>query len=82
MLMESYGLQQVDDIYKLHVQAWANQQAKATDKKGKSAYKKFDDFFDYEKTLDNYWGKASKKEKTYDNKLIELLRKANARGGT
>lgn len=43
------ALQQVTELNKMHQQAWLNMQIKATDKKGKSKYRSFDKFFDYEK---------------------------------
>lgn len=81
--MEAHGLKQIDEQYKQHVQSWTNQQAQATDNKGKSIYKTFKDFFDYEKAIDSYWGKSTQKKVARDGNLIYLMRKANAqKGGT
>lgn len=84
MLMEAHNLSQVDERYKIHVQAWANHQVQATVKQGndiKPAYRRFSDFFDYEKAIDNYWGANDKPKRNYDKKLLELMRKANRKGG-
>lgn len=52
--IHAYRLRELDTRQQIHLQAWVNQQAKATKGQGgKSvpAYKTFKDFFDYEKEL-------------------------------
>lgn len=52
--MKAYKLQRVDKEYDMHLQAWINQQVKATREQGKKqvpVFKKFTDFFDYEKNI-------------------------------
>lgn len=44
-----FAIKQVTEMNKLHQQAWLMMQIKATDKKGKSKYRSFDKFFDYDK---------------------------------
>lgn len=48
--MYAYSLQQIDNERDMHVQAWINHQVTGT-KKDKPLYKKFEDFFDYEKRV-------------------------------
>ena len=66
ILMEAERLKQVDNDYRQHLQAYLNYSVKATKGSGKHAkpaYKKFKQFYDYEKELQ----KARNKDKQ-DNK--------------
>lgn len=48
--LEAYELRKADQQESIHMQAWANQQVKATKgKSGKPYYKKFKDFYNIEK---------------------------------
>lgn len=48
--MQVFNLKRIDKEYDMHLQAWINARVKDTDKQGKKPiYKKFKDFFDYEK---------------------------------
>lgn len=51
LLQEAHELKNLDDMLGIHQRAWANQVAKATDKKGKSLYSDFKQFYgnEYEK---------------------------------
>lgn len=52
--MKAYQLQRVDREYEMHLQAWLNHQVTATKEQGKKqvpVFKKFGDFFDYEKRI-------------------------------
>lgn len=54
LLMEAVELRLVDEDYRLHRQAYLNFSAQATKKTGNSirpVYKKFKDFYDYNKEL-------------------------------
>lgn len=76
--MHAYNLQMVDKQYELHLLAWQIKQAGAVKEKGKKTvpyFKNFNAFFNYEEQLNSVTGKA--KQKT-DNKMQELLRKANS----
>lgn len=77
--MEAHGLRQIDDLYLIKRLAWENQQAQATDKKGKPVFKSFNDFFDYQKAIDRLLGNTVADEVMADNKLFDLMRKANTR---
>ena len=47
--MEASRLQELDQLNMVHEAAMANQSAQATDKKGKSVYHTYKDFFDFDK---------------------------------
>ncbi|WP_206193300.1 MULTISPECIES: hypothetical protein [Virgibacillus] len=52
--IRAFRLQQVDKEYKMYKQAWINHQVTLTKEQGKKQvpiYKRFKDFFDYEKHL-------------------------------
>lgn len=77
---KSYAIRQVNEMNRLHQQAWLNAQVQATNKKGKPVYKRFDKFFDYEKAYEralhpknNNQRKISMAEK--NRSLQEFLKK-------
>lgn len=70
-------LKRLDEEYQIHLQAFVNQQIQSTDKSGKLKYKKFKDFFDYQKRENEILGVEEIKPKQ-DRKIIELLKKANS----
>lgn len=47
--MQVAELKQLDNLNNIHMQAMANQSAKATDKSGKPKYRTYKDFFDFDK---------------------------------
>ncbi|MGX9933380.1 hypothetical protein [Virgibacillus sp. Bac332] len=52
--LHAFQLQQIDREYNMHKQAWLNHQVTLTKEQGKKQvpiYKRFKDFFDYEKYL-------------------------------
>lgn len=75
--MKAKSLERLDNQLDIHLQAWVNQQATATDKKGKSIFNNFDDFFDYDKQKRKILYGEYEPEKKQDRKLIYLLQKAN-----
>lgn len=87
LIMQAVRLQKLDEERNLHWQAWLNQAAKSTIKKGsgKNAkiapkFKTFDAFFDYSEAEDKIKGKTKQPE---DNGFKALLAKANKKeGGT
>lgn len=67
-MMMASRLQNLDELYKIHLQSWTNQQAKATkeigagkNKRSVPVFKKFEDFFDYEAALEEVTGESYKK---------------------
>lgn len=75
----AYQLKRLDEQHAIHLQAWANNQITATKVKGKRTepyFKEFKKFFDFEKLekeLLNY------EDVQKDEKLNNLLIKANAK---
>ena len=51
LMMNAHALAEIDKDYDRHVRAWLDVVAGATKKDGRPVYKKFSDFFDYEKEL-------------------------------
>lgn len=63
--IHAHRLRSFDSRHQMHLQAWVNQQIKATKKQGKDTvplFQNFKDFFDYEKELREIEGK--KKDET------------------
>ena len=77
--MKARSLKQVDTEYEIHLQAWVSHQVKAEKKQGKKTvpiYKKFDQFFNYEKRINDVL-KPKKEEKKLTN-LERLMLQANS----
>jgi len=77
---KAYRLQQVDKERDLHWQAWLNRQVKAMKEVGKKQeyiFKKFKDFYDYEKHLNDI---NNKKINDNNQRLINIAIQANERG--
>ena len=77
--MKAYQLSRVDREYELHLQAWLNQQARATKSKGKktvSVFSTFNDFFNYEERVNEIVKPKPKEVKRSKTEL--LLLKANS----
>ncbi|AXF57795.1 hypothetical protein DT065_00420 [Salicibibacter kimchii] len=69
----------------MHLQAWTNQQIKATketgqgkNKKSVPVYKNFKDFFNYEKRMKQIDGKTTKEDKE-KKRLAEVAKRLNQR---
>lgn len=70
--MYAFRLQRVDEDLKMHKQAWLDHQVTATKEQGKKqipVFKKFEQFFDYEKQI-----KEIEREFEEGKKLPERLR--------
>src|SRR5699024_530816 len=74
--MYAYRLSEVDKMNDMHLQAWVHQKAKAKNDKGKSVYKTYKDFFDYEKEVKKIEHKQLDKRK---KRLANIARLANER---
>jgi len=62
LLIKARKLKEVDEMYKIHVQAFANHRVKATKgKKQKPVYRRFNDFFNYEREIKKALGIKNKK---------------------
>ena len=60
LLMDVVRLKQVDMDYRNHLQAWLTFAAKATKKKGKPVYGKFNKFYNYDNELKKLEKKSEK----------------------
>lgn len=67
LMLNAQQLKEVDKMRDQHLLAWLTVSAGATKKDGKPVYKRFDDFFDYEKEL-----KRVEKRQKPDNKFSNL----------
>jgi len=76
--MAASRLRRLDRQYEIHLQAWANQQAKATKKNGKPFYVTFKEFFDYEEEEKRILGFE---ENIKNDPLVQMVTKANRQRG-
>lgn len=84
VLMKAASLREIDSLNKIHMQAWTNQAAKATRKRGKSYvgfYKDYQSFFNYSQALKEAWEDEERKEEKQGDGLINLILKANMERG-
>ena len=78
--MKAYRLRHVDELYKMHLQAWLNNQATATKQKGKKTvpfFKSFDEFYDIQEEEKKILG-ISAKETVRKKSLSDLFMSANS----
>ncbi|WP_143804718.1 hypothetical protein [Paraliobacillus ryukyuensis] len=81
--MQAYRLSRVDHEYDMHMKAWLNNQVKGTKEQGNKQvpiYKKFTQFFDYEKRLKEI-EKPLQQLTEQENKMAQAARQANQKGG-
>lgn len=83
VMQRAKALEQVDEMYKASIQAWQNAVVQATDSKGKPKFRRFKQFFDYEKEIKRVKGgnKPSEALKRIDRTSISLVANANLEGG-
>ena len=80
MMKKAIGLQVADKMQDIHLQAWLNQQIKATRKNGNKIvphFKTFKNFF-VEK---DYYGDPKREKTEQREEFTELLANANRKGG-
>ena len=78
--MRAYRLKHLDDLYKMHLQAWLSNQVTATKQKGKKSvpyFKSFEDFFDIAEEEKKILG-TPPAEIERSRSLSDLFRKANS----
>lgn len=78
LMLKSYNLKRIDKERDMHWQSWLNLVVQNTKKQGKKTiplFRSFDNFFDYEKALEQIKGKT---ESSDDNELRKLLIAANS----
>jgi hypothetical protein len=76
LLLKADRLKKVDKDRDIHWQAFQNQQAKATKGKGnniKPAYRSFNDFFNYEKELEQVLHPKDESKPKYSAKVIDMM---------
>jgi len=80
--MYAFRLSEVDREYDMHLQAWLGHQATGAKENGKSVFKSFKDFFDYEKQVKEIEKGVIKKEiKPQHKRMANIAAEVNARGG-
>lgn len=78
-LMHASNLRQFDVEYQQHLQAWLDTAVQSVDKDGKAIYRKFCNFYDYERRKRVFLGIEKPQTKAkMDKKEIALILKANA----
>lgn len=78
--MKAHTLSRVDKEYDMHLQAWLNEQVGATKTKGKDTvplYKSFNEFFDYEKRIEDISKPEVKKLNTQYKRMAQIAAKVN-----
>jgi hypothetical protein len=60
--MLAFNLSQIDEVAARRDLAWSIMIAQSVDKDGKSPFKNFKDFFDYQKTLDDVYNPTQREE--------------------
>jgi len=83
--MKAYQLKRIDQEYDMHLQAWLNHVVTASKEQGKKqvpVFKKFEDFFDYEKRLKEVIGEQKRQIRLTpkQKKMAEFAAKINERG--
>ncbi|HAM79603.1 hypothetical protein [Ornithinibacillus bavariensis] len=82
--MEAYNLSRVDKERDMHLQAWLNNQVTFTKEQGKKqvpVFKRFEDFFDYEKRLNEVEGKKQGAITPQMRRMARLAAQINNGGG-
>lgn len=82
--MKAFNLAQVDSDYNMHLQAWLYHQAAATKNVGTKdkpkqvlVYKKFEDFFNYKKRIEEIEGKKQSKITPQMRRMAQIAAKVN-----
>lgn len=85
--MKAFNLAQIDKQYDMHLQAWLNHQVtqtktEGTGKKQKQIpiYKKFDEFFDYKKRLEEV-EQPNRSLNQREKRMAKAAAILNAKGG-
>lgn len=73
--MKGHNRREVEKEHDMHLQAWLNARVKDTDKQGKLIYKKFIDFYDYEKRRHEVFGDM-KRPPNVSNNMKKALQMA------
>lgn len=81
VMMKAHQKTVFDNLYNLHLNAWLQNQVKATNSRGEPYYREFKDFFNYEEQLaqiDDYAREEKERELRDKKQLMEMIKRANA----
>lgn len=79
--MKAYQLKRLDQEFEINLLAWQINQAGAQDKNGKPHFRRFSDFFDYQKKEQKILGTRSEDKILQNKDFSNLLMKSNRKGG-
>lgn len=77
MRMLAFNLSQVDRAAEIAQQAWLNHQVSGVDERGKSPFKDFKDFFDYDAEIKQVY-KPEEKESDMNPELVRIAKRMQA----
>ena len=74
---KAYKVKQIEENLRLAKQSWFNQSVQSVDKNGKSIYKRFEDFFDFEKAMQDVFedNKSNKPKLTIADLNLAMSKK-------
>lgn len=78
--MQIHNLKRVDKEYDMHLQAWLNARVQDTKEKGKKkelVYRKFTDFYDYEKNVSEVQGRPKRSVNNQLKKAVHMASEIN-----
>ena len=80
MRMKAFQLERIDKEYDMHLSAWLNHAVTATKEQNKKqvpVYKKFEDFFNYKKRIEEIEGKKQSKITPQMRRMAQIAAKLN-----
>lgn len=80
MRMKAFQLERIDKEYDMHLSAWLNHAVTATKEQNKKqvpVYKKFEDFFNYKKRMEEIEGKKQSKITPQMRRMAQIAAKLN-----
>lgn len=80
MRMKAFQLERIDKEYDMHLSAWLNHAVTATKEQNKKqvpVYKKFEDFFNYKKRIEEIEGKKQSKITPQMRRMAQIAAKVN-----
>lgn len=80
MRMKAFQLERIDKEYDMHLSAWLNHAVTATKEQNKKqvpVYKKFEDFFNYKKRIEEIEGKKQSKITPQTRRMAQIAAKLN-----
>lgn len=80
MRIKAFQLERIDKEYDMHLSAWLNHAVTATKEQNKKqvpVYKKFEDFFNYKKRIEEIEGKKQSKITPQMRRMAQIAAKLN-----